>query len=556
MNKRFFGWASVIVGILIIVFITGCEQEDKFVGANVVGDNAAQFERAYVDVVAKTLLPDTLRADRNMLQNATIGVYDESIFGKTKSYFYSQVRLGTLNPEFGENPVVDSVILSIPVFGITSDTISYERNLVKTTYSLSNVEGEECTITDTITQYQNKYLFEIDSLYGNRSSTMTMQVHRIMSSLNSIDSARYSNQTAEIGELFGSMNLSSQVYKNSTYQFSGSERDSTSIAVDASPTIKMHLEGMKSFIQNQIVDQQGSTNLGDQVSFINNVLKGIRIGVEEENGFIFNFDPTNISLTAYISIDNEQFIDANNDGIADDEEDCPVTSTTPRTTQALSLVIGSSIDATNAGIKYYNVTQNHIINENGSIVYNQGNLATNYLEGMGGAKTRISLDASQIEAIRDSVRNNNWVISEARFKIYPDTETQGILPLPDYLYAYNYSTGEVLPEYIDCNTTVENPQGFPYIQISRPYGDNDNEYYLLRVTEYIKNIVENNAEIDDIAIEIGNYLGYSKTCYFFKPLNAYYSNRVFNPYRLAIVGTNGSVEKKLQLEIFYNKKEN
>ena len=101
-------------------------------------------------------------------------------------------------------------------------------------------------------------------------------------------------------------------------------------------------------------------------------------------------------------------------------------------------------------------------------------------------------------------------------------------------------------------------EGFPFSQISVAY-DSEDGYYLLRVTEFIKNIIEDNEAVDDLAIEVGNYLGAASADYIYKPLHAYYSNRVFNPYRLAIIGANpdgGNTDKKLQLEIYYNKIEN
>lgn len=560
MKKHNFGWSLAAIVGLMLLGLTSCEQEDRFVGSNVVGDGAAQFHKAYLDLVATTIATDTLRADRTVLQNASIGVYDEPLLGKTKSYLYSQVRLGTTNPEFGNNAVVDSVVLTIPVFTQTKDTLSKEYFHFNTNYTISNSEDGDCNVTDTIRQYKTRYLFNIDSIYGNKSATMNLQVHRIMEGLKTIDSARYSNQSVQIGELFGSKQINAKAYKTFTSQFRnvGTETDSTIIAQDASAVINMKLDGMKSFVQNNIVNQEGSPNLGDQVSFINNVLQGIRIGVQDENGFILTINPSFLKLVAYISEDNESFVDENNNGVHDPEESCGAVMTKARVNKSLDFVIGSNLQM-NSGNQYYNVVQSRIENSLGSVNYNQPNTAVNYVEGMGGARVKISLDPQQIEAIRDSVRNNNWVISEAHFKVYPHTATQGNLPLPEYLYAFNLSKNKLIADYGDIDdVNSDNIQVFPYLQISRPY-DEEKKYYLLRVTEYFKNIVEKNAEIDDLAIEMGTYLGFSNADYFYTPKNAFYSNRVFNPYRLAIVGSNPTadlMDKKLQLEIYYNKKEN
>lgn len=557
MRKQNFGWSwTAMIGIVLFGLIS-CEQEDRFVGSNVI-DNQAQFHKAYVDLTATTINADTIRTDRSLLQSASVGVYDEPLFGKTKSSFVSHVRLGTTNPRFGSNAIVDSVILSIPVFTNTSDTLAIERYQLPTNYLLSNPADEECTVRDTIYRYQNRYLFAIDSIYGNRNASMNLQVHRVVQNLGTIDSLKFSNSNVQTAELFGSQQITSTAFKSITSQYTTveAESDSTIYAQDPMSLIRIQLDGMKDFVQTQIVDQPGSPNIGDQVSFINNLLQGIKLSVEDENGFILTFNPSFLRLNAYISEDNPNFVDENGNGIHDEEESCPVSVTMPRTTNSLDFVIGSNVNAS-SGIQHYNVAHSEITNTMGSISFNQPNAPVNYIEGMAGSRVKISLNPEQVEAIRDSVRNNNWVISQANLKIYPHMSTQGNLPLPEYLYAFNLTKGKLIADYGDHeNTDPDNLQIFPFLQISRAYDSND-QYYLLRITEYFKNIIEKNHEIDDLAIEMGNYLGYSTADYFYTPRNAFYSNRAFNPYRLAIVGSNphGDVmDKKLQLEIFYNKR--
>lgn len=557
MKKQNFGWSWNAMIAILLLGVISCEQEDRFVGSNII-DNQAEFHKAYVDVVSTTLAVDTIRTDRSVLQSASVGVFDEPLFGKTKSSFVSQVRLGTTDPRFGNNAIVDSVILTIPVFTNTQDTLAIERYQLPTNYLLNNPADGECSVRDTIHRFQNRYLFAIDSIYGNRNASMNLQVHRVVQNLGTIDSLKFSNQTVQTAELFGSQQITAQAFKSITSQFTlvESEVDSTIYAQDPMSLIRINLDGMKNFVQSQIVDQPGSPNLGDQVSFINNLLQGIKLSVEDENGFILTFDPSFLRLNAYISEDNPNFVDENGNGIHDEEEDCPVGMTKARVSSSLDFVIGSNVNAS-SGSQHYNVAHNEIINTMGSINYNQPNAAVNYIEGMAGSRVKISLDPEQVEAIRDSVRNNNWVISQANLKIYPHMSTQGNLPLPEFLYAFNLSQGSLIADYgVHDIEDPDNLQVFPFLQISRAYDSND-QYYLLRITEYFKNIIEKNHEIDDLGIEMGNYLGHATTEYFYTPPNAFHSNRVFNPYRLAIVGSNpnGDVtDKKLQLEIFYNKR--
>ncbi|MXV38606.1 DUF4270 family protein [Flavobacteriaceae bacterium Ap0902] len=554
MINKIFG-SQILWIVLLLGFITSCEQEDNLVGYDIVGGNAANFEKAYVNLTARTIGADTLRSDGRVLYNATIGSYYEPIFGSTKSSYYSQVRLGRLDPQFGEEAQVDSVVLSIPVYAITSDTISKSRSLFKTTYRLSNSD-ENCTVTDTLTQYLKTVKFPLDSVYGNAEMHMTLRVQRVIENMGTIDSIYYSNKNFQTGEMFGSKVIDNSVVRNSIIQYGSSNpTDSTVISRDTSPNVKVRLDGMNAFVQDEIVNQQGSSNLGDQISFISNVLQGIKIDVVEENGFIFNIAPSEMSMIAYISSNNPNFIDSNGDGIHDPEENCPVVSVLPRRTETLEFIVGSSMS--NSSNRYYNVSQNTISNTNGMIMNNPSDPSVNYLKGMGGAKVVLSMDPLQIEGIRNNVDNNGWAINEAHIKVYPETSVQGILPLPRYLYLYNASHNDVLPDY-GTPASVEdfpNTQAFPYGEIAMPYNSEEG-YYLLRCTEFLKNIVEKNAPIDDLMLELGTFTGVQPTDLFFEPDSPFNSNRIYNPFRLAIHGTNpvANLEKKLQLEIYYGVK--
>ncbi|MGI9526190.1 MAG: DUF4270 family protein [Weeksellaceae bacterium] len=555
MIKKVFGsqvvWILVMLGVVI-----SCEQEDNLVGYNIVGDNAANLEKAYVTLSTHNILADTVRSDRYMQTNATIGVFNDPVFGMAKSSYYSQVRLGTLNPKFDDNARVDSVVLSLPVYAITKDTVSYSRKLTNTLYTLSKKDNN-CSIQDTLTQYLRSVTYKMDSLYGNDKANMTLRVHQVTENMGTIDSVYYSNKTFKTGALFGSKLINNEVLRNTLVQYRTSvAKDSTIVSEDKSPSIKLKLDGMRDFVQNHIVDQQGSSNLSDQISFISNVLQGIKIDVAENDGFIFNISPSDLKLTAYISSKNEAFTDQNGNGIDDSDEACGVSVIKPRKTETFELIVGSSLS--NQSSKYYNVSQNAIAHTNGSM-QSGANMNTAYLQGMGGAKLKLSLDPSQIEMIRDNVKNKGWVVNEAHIKVFPATSTQNGLALPKYLNMYNATNKTVLPDY-GANPTSSNPSdlqtGFPYQQISLPY-NSEKGFYLLRCTQFIKNMVEKNESIDDLMLEMGNYVGLSPQELFDRPTSPFNTDRLYNPYRLAIFGSNpndADTAKKLQLEIYYSTK--
>ncbi len=53
-----------------------------------------------------------------------IGAFSEPVFGGQKVSYFTQVRLSSYNPDFGKNPVVDSVVLTLkPLYETASDSL-------------------------------------------------------------------------------------------------------------------------------------------------------------------------------------------------------------------------------------------------------------------------------------------------------------------------------------------------------------------------------------------------------------------------------------------------
>lgn len=547
MNKNY-RWVFSL--LMLMTVFTACEQEDKYVGSAIVGDNAAQFNIAKVDVTATTLPSDTVKTNREILFNAVLGVFDDAVFGKSKASYYTQVRLSKLSPEFGKNPIVDSVILSIPTFYNKKDTLKHENYLFKKTYKLKVSDDKSCKITDTVYHYRNDRKYKIDSIYGKKDSQITLKVERVTESMKITDSIKYSNMNLATSETFGEKKIDNKAWlrQEITYLKKDKKGDSTVVSDDKKPVIRIKLDNLKTFLQNKVFNEAASSNLSDQISFINNILQGIKISAVEDNGFLLNFNPSEMKLTAYYTTDNDKFVDKNNNGVHDDEENCPVQQTLKRVNKTFDFIVGNTTQTPKTSLADYNVAFSSFEHSGGSIDYT--NSQTNYVAGLGANKIKIEIDKSQMEAIKDSIINNNWVVTDAHFKVYPDKNVQSNLPIPVYLYTYNYTESKLLPDF-GVEDNGSGFSGFPANTINVAY-DKEKGYYLLRVTKFIKDVLEENASLDDLAIEMGSYLLLKSG----KPKDAFYSNRAFNPFRLAIMGS-GSFDndKKLRLEIYYNKKQ-
>lgn len=541
-------WSKVFLFTCSLYFLISCEQEDKLVGAGVLDNGNIVFGEKAIDVDVFNLFEDSIRSNREALSSAgqkkilagaVIGVYDEPIFGKTKSALFVQPRLSSLNPKFGEDPQLDSVVLYIPALGFVNDTLSVNKELLGTSY-VKKIDDECHKVTDTIYTYRELRKFELDSVYGDKNTKMIVQVHQVIQPMFSIDSVFYSKRDFKIGDLVGEKEIEKYAFTEYVYDVNlnsktDSEKKVTRVK-ESVPTIKVKLTGLHNLVQNQILEKP--FDLTNQAYFLNKVLKGLKISVNNEQGFLLGINPLQMQLNIYYNRKNENFKDANNNSIDDREENCDVKVLKPRLNDTYQLNLGSR----------YNVLQSEIKNERGSINHtSQQTSDVLYLEGMGGSFGKLHINDEQLEELRTIAEKNKWAITDAYLRIYPKRETQA-LPLPPHLYVYNYSEKSLLDDYRGSSLR----ESFSLFRdISKKYDDKKG-YYELNITRLIKNIIEKNAKNPDLAIDVGNYYNPDQKVYY-QPPHYWATNQIQNPYRLIAYGDDAT-DKSLKLIIRYTEK--
>ena len=133
MKKSIFKISSLLLFVLFI----SCDKDFNSLDSDVIGENHFDLEQYEAEnLVAYSKATGPVQAN-NLPLNA-LGVYNNTKFGVTKAHFVTQVELGTENPSFGYNPVIDSVYLYVPYFSeIQSTETSGER-----IYELDSIYGD------------------------------------------------------------------------------------------------------------------------------------------------------------------------------------------------------------------------------------------------------------------------------------------------------------------------------------------------------------------------------------------------------------------------------
>ena len=191
---------SILSVFLFGGLMVSCNSDADDLGKNLFDGNSVTGNQVSYDLVAYNINNgDAVRADSYALQRVILGAFTEGHFGTQKSAYVTQVRLSKYAPDFGTNPVVDSVVLEIkPQYDATTKTVT-----------TTNVTHEGQTAKQTLTKYEAVK-------YGNPAATMNIDVHDVVpadSNLGVVGTEILSNkQGVTGGNLLGSKAFSGNVY--------------------------------------------------------------------------------------------------------------------------------------------------------------------------------------------------------------------------------------------------------------------------------------------------------------------------------------------------------
>ena len=529
MKKIFNILLSSVLALSVGSTIVSCEDEALGLGSGLVGGDAEGNIASY-DVIAYNTYFDSLKADQKVLQNAILGAYQEPIFGRTKANFISQFRLNTTAPTFGTNAAVDSVHLFIPVYHNTASD-----SVVTDTLNLSK-PGIKPEDSDTILIRKT---YKVDSIYGNKNANMRLNVREINTVLYS-DSSYYSNPNHRSQDqiTINPTILGSKMIGSKVQNFTIKQKVSTTNIYEEKVGYRISLD--KDYFQSKIINNEKTGLLGDYATFIRRVIQGLDISVEEENGFLFAFNPNQMQIKMYYSNDSSTQGERNNSSVD---------------------FSFSNIWSSTTG---YNVQVNQIQNsEKGSVFLNNlndPNKTSNgssrlFLNGSDGTRVNVKFIEDQINQLKTNVTANNWVIIGAKLQFYIDESYN--FPKPGFLVAWNNykKDGKYVNELFDDVLGFYN--AYPTNVHFNPFVGGDTNHYTIDITKHIKNMVELGKTYEDqeMIVTMGNFLMSSTDTSTIFSSSPFYRNTIANPYRIVLHGNaTENADKKLKLLVYYTKK--
>lgn len=472
--------------------VVGCNSDADDLGLQFFENNEAQGEQAAYDLVAYNVNNnDVVRSDSYSLKKATLGVFNEIQFGVQKSAYVTQVRLSKYAPDFGTNPVVDSVVLEIkPEYDATAKTTS-----------VTNITYKGQAAKQTLTAYSTKK-------YGNPASAMTINVNEITTDLGSTGTEILSNRSVTGGTLLGTKS-----FTGNTIAVSINKTSDNTALLTKEAGLRIPLNA--SYFQTKIANKSGATELSNESNFIN-YFKGLKISVQENDGYLVNFAPDQVTMTMYYTY-----------GDASDRKEGTY-----------------SFNLTSPNVHFSQISYNRttIFNNVMAGIDRTNGDPLLYMQGMGGPGAGIKIPENAIEALKTLRRDRRAAIVSAKIRLYTDTSVwNNSYTKPDNFLVKKEGETDFIT---DLKTILYNNN----FKLVTAYATNANpSYYDVNITKTVKDIVEQGQEAKDIILNIGSYL----TNYNGALVSEDYNTNVYSPNRAVFVGTNSVSQYRPRLLVTY-----
>ena len=465
-----------MTAIFAVVFsFVACEDDFETVGSNVIGEpgfDADLYDDAAITAVTNDLAP----VQTNGLPLNLLGVYKDPIFGVQEASILTQVYLASSNPNFGNLPELDSVVLSIPYFS-------------------REVESEE----------SEDVLYELDSVYGEGGIKLTVLESNFF--LNNFDpdtefqtSKKYfSNLEPQILANAGPKVL----FYDENFRPSSSSVEEYSLEEDGEvvdtlvlePRMRLRLDTQ--FFQSKILDMQGSSELSSQNNF-RNYFRGLYILAEENGGegvmMLLNLLEADAGITLYYT---SQVADTDD---RDDDEN-----------------VTEKVEAHRSFRINFGPTRVNTFDQEVDIA-DDTNL---YLKGGEGSMAIIELfsgpdaDGNGVSDELEFLRDSDWLINEAHLEFFVNQEMVSGSDEPERLYIYNLKDNSLLADYVLPEPQERDPlnsnRNDSHLRPLKKDEDGRGVSYRIRITQHINSILNEDSENVRLGIVVSQNVNLSTT---------------------------------------------
>lgn len=112
-----------IVTALSCALFTACTNETSPIGLDLIDNKVGTYFMDTITLEAYSMLEDTINTTQSSAD--ILGDISDPVFGHSSAGIYTQLSLSGSTVNFGSNPVIDSIVLTLQISGYYGDTNSY-----------------------------------------------------------------------------------------------------------------------------------------------------------------------------------------------------------------------------------------------------------------------------------------------------------------------------------------------------------------------------------------------------------------------------------------------
>jgi len=538
-----------LLSVFFIIFIYSCDKDFTSIDSDVISaENAINFNTSSIDypIVASNLRLNPVKS--NNLPSFMLGYNNNPFYGESKASFLGQVVPAEFSPSFGENVVLDSVVLTIPYYSRGVET-SEEGDI---TYEIDSVYGSSKT---KLYVYKNNFYLRDFNPSGDFSDSQNYYSNGSMSVEEIINES----------EIEGELLYESGIIGDDSDDFIPSaERiiltslndDGDTLVNTLAPSIRLKLNNPNDdFWQNLIFENENNSVLLNPNSF-KEYFRGLYIKADGVNSdgaiMLLNFASSNTKLTLHYT--SETTTENDTDSGSDSETIVSQNEYVLNFTDNLINLFDNSfnIDVSNSSTSE---GDERIYLKGGEGYMSKINLFTGQVEGE---------DGEMIDAF-DHFKNSFYdeendiakrLINEAYIEFYVD-QSLNLESEPERIYLYNYEQNTPLIDYFldqSVSSTTINAKINHLEPLLIDSLSGDGVKYKIRITEHLNNIILRDSTNATLGLVVTSNVGSIEN---FKLLNTSEPTELPSGAILSHKGTvlhgnlSEDIDKRPKLKIYY-----
>lgn len=527
---------NIGVGILCLMGIVACEQDLEDIAVDLAGQRPFGTGDSIIEVIAYNVNIDSNRVDNNDVNRRPLYVYGinrDNDFGELKSKMITQVFLPGFGVDFGDNAIIDEVVVNIPYFS-TRDGNQNAKDPI-TGLPIEDEEGDTLQVPN----------FILDSVYGNKDLEFQARVFELETFLNTLDpidptkrKTYYSNRDYDTGSLlfedsFKADRNDTVIYIERRYldgDPSTIDDIDTIKTESASPSLKFRLD--KQFFKERFVDHDNPGDFANNDNFTQ-YFNGLYFEANGIDGPLINLSLAFSFMTIYYSndeiTDEPTGVDLNYNGITGE------LNVVVKTKQTMVFQLGGVGAASYQRDYGGTLLQNLLLNPD--MINGESNL---YVQGAGGSEAVIELFS---EEALEEMRSKNWLINEANLVFYLNGEQNEI---PNQMFLYKKDFNSLIDDYYNRDF------GPDFFGGNLEYDSDGNpELYRFRITNYITGVLRDENPLALSKLALKNFVSTDSPD--FLSLDTIVNDWNYIPKGAVLHGNKPkSNEKRIVMEIFYS----